>query len=193
MRKLCSHKNLKLLGVLLLVPVMLLATVSCVPADETALIESLIKSTEGGKMTFVSDDGETVTITITKESQAADENKDSQNPPEPEEKPIADKDKCGSTQLADILPSLNSIEDIFKTLGIWEDAAVLRGKGYTWSHVAGELGYDADTMYAQLQVIIEECLHHAKELGLINYEQYKYKVEYYNEKAMKWVNKIFAT
>ena len=39
---------------------------------------------------------------------------------------------------------------------------------------------------------IEERLHHAKELGLINHEQLEYKYEYYCEKAMKLVTIVFG-
>jgi len=60
-------------------------------------------------------------------------------------------------------------------------------------YLAEELDLNEEIMYRELQGSIESSLHHAKELGLINYEQYKYKYEYYNELALKWVNKIFTS
>lgn len=37
------------------------------------------------------------------------------------------------------LPSLDVLEDVFRTLGVWEKAVVLHKRGLTWSQVANEL------------------------------------------------------
>ena len=107
---------------------------------------------------------------------------------------FADVEEKPSTNayLTTILPSLNCIEDVFKTLGVWEDAHALREKGLSWAHVAGELSHNEETMYVDLQEIIEERLRHAKELGLINHDQLEYKFNYFNELALKWVTEIFS-
>ena len=105
---------------------------------------------------------------------------------------FADSSVSGVKKLEDFLPSLNSKEDVFRTLGLWEDADILLDEGRSWSQVAMELGYTEEKMYAALQQICEESLHSAKVQGLITYEQYKNKLEYYNELSLKWVDKIFA-
>jgi len=108
------------------------------------------------------------------------------------DKIFADTGTDSSEDLADILPSLDCIEDVFKTLGIWEDAAQLQKQGLTWSHIAEELGYDRDRMYRELEEITEERLYHARELELISQSQHEYKYIFFCEKAIKWTDKIFA-
>ena len=40
--------------------------------------------------------------------------------------------------------TINSIEDVFKTMGVWEKAVALHKKGLTWSQVAIELISDCE-------------------------------------------------
>ena len=192
MSRLNFNGLLKFLTISLLTPVLLLTTMSCFPANESALIESLIKSTEGGEMIFVTEDGETIKVTFTKVSSASGDSNKVEDIKNEEEEKKPDKDCDDSTKLADILPKLDSIEDVFRLLGVWEKADIMYDEGYSWSQIAGELDYDKEKMYAQLQVIIEERLHQARELDLINQEQFEYKFKYFSERALKWVNKIFA-
>jgi hypothetical protein len=177
----------------LVTPGLLLGTASCVPDGESDLLQSLWEQTDsiGGEMSFTTKDGETVTVTITKNSDGVEVNEAENNPMEQEDKLCEDK-TTDTPDLNDILPCLNSIEDVFKTLGVWEKAAELREQDFSWSHVAAELGYTEDTMYGHLQEIIKQRLHHSWELGLISDEKYEYKLKYYNELALKWVGKIFA-
>jgi hypothetical protein len=92
----------------------------------------------------------------------------------------------------DILPPLNSIEDVFRALGVLEDAIALYEEDLTWEHIARELDYTADSMHLRLQDIGEDYLREAEESGLINHEQFEYKFEYFNELALKWVKEIFG-
>jgi hypothetical protein len=210
------RRALKFVIVSLLALVMLLTTVSCIPADATDFIESLLEKTDGGEMTFKTRDGETVTVTVSREGQATSESIAEENAEEPEEKiteepeekavkepeekcvkgseekTSVEKKQADSPNLADYLPSLNGIEDVFRTLGVWEDADRMYDKGLTWAHIAEELGYNPDKMYARLEASIEESLRQARELGLINQEQFEYKYQYYSELAMKWVKEIFT-
>ena len=183
----------KFLVIPLLIIPLLFTGFSCVAADEAELIESLLDNLDsmGGEMNFVTKDGKTITITVNQEPStiAADENEEcneEKNTEEPE-----NEEKHNSSELSEYLPELNCIEDVFKALDIWESADVLYDQVQNWTHVAEELGYNHETMYAALKVKIQNQLHEAKVLGLISYEQYEYKVNHYNEKALKWVNEIF--
>ncbi|MFC1940892.1 hypothetical protein ACFLWL_00545 [Chloroflexota bacterium] len=187
-------KSHKLIVFALFLSILLLFLPSCAitDEDETALVERLLQKvgTVDGEITIVTKEGETVTITITKDtssgSQADDNTKDQQLNLQ------VDKDSSESTGLVSILPSLECIEDVYKVLGVWEDAHTLREKGLNWSHVASELDYSEDTMYAQLQEIAEERLKDAKQSGLINQELLEKKFAYFSDINLKWVNKIFA-
>lgn len=192
MRQIKSFKALRIFIISFLTLMILLVPASCIPSDGASLLESLLENADGGKMTFVTKDGETVTVTITRETQAAEESDATKSEKEPEEKCTEDKKQSDSPELADILPKLNCIEDVFRTLGVWEKADVMRDRGLTWSHIAAELGYNKDNMYARLQEIIEERLHQARDLGLLEQEKLEYKFKYYDELALKWVNKIFT-
>ena len=209
------RKPLKYFIVACLALAMLAIPASCIPADAADLIESLLENTDGGEMTFKTSEGETVTVTITREGQAAPESsaekyidesekenvketvketvkeKEEKNVTETEEKTVVEK-KTNTPDLADYLPTLNCKEDVFKTLGVWDDAEYLRDMGLTWSHIAEELGYHHDKMYAEVEEIIEESLREARDLGLITQEQLEYKYQHYNELALKWINKIYA-
>lgn len=167
---------------LMVVPV-LFANLSCVAADESELVEALLENIDsmGGQMTFVTKDGETIKITIEQQPSAGtcEENKETE----------ASKNQ---ESLSDYLPQLESIEDVFRTLGVWETAEGLYSQLGDWAQVAAELGYTHESMYAALRADNESRLHQAKSLGLITYEQYQYKVDLYGEKALKWVDKIFG-
>jgi hypothetical protein len=98
-----------------------------------------------------------------------------------------------TANLADYLPVLNSIEDVFKTLGVWDKAYELQKQGYTWSKIAAELGYNKDSMYARILELNEDKLYKAKESGLIDQAMLDYKIKYYSDLARKWVEKIFVS
>ena len=180
----------RFLAVLLMFVPMLFVNLSCGAADESEIIESLLENIEsmGGEMTIVTKDGETIKVTIDQQPSAStcDENK------ETEEKKDQEKQSEKQESLSAYLPQLDCIEDVFRTLGVWESAEVLYDQLGNWAHVAAELGYNHENMYAALQADNESRLHQAKAKGLITYEQYQYKVGLYGEKALKWVNKIFG-
>jgi hypothetical protein len=96
------------------------------------------------------------------------------------------------TIISDILPTLASYEDVFRLLGIWEKATVLREQDKSWSSIATELGYSEESMYKKIREIAEKELHDAKISGLINYEQYKDMLESYSSTAKSWVHEIFS-
>ena len=177
----------------ILIAVLLLPTTSCISSAEGDLVDSILANvdTVDGEAVFHTKDGRTITITVTGESHEDTANKEE----EPTQTCDEDKNKQvddSKENLADILPKVDSIENVFKTLGVWEQVCELHDKGYTWGHIAAELGFDSDSMYQELREDIELRIRHAKELGLINQEQYEYKIKQYSETALKYVNKIFA-
>jgi orotate phosphoribosyltransferase-like protein len=191
------NKPIKALTFLVLAVFVLLIPASCVPGDTASMVESLLKNTEGGEITFVTAEGETFTVTITKTGNAAAGNLTTSNTQNKTVKPVTATAKTATTtkpaaSLSDYLPALNSIEDVFKALGVWEKAAELQKKGLSWAKIAGELGYNNDTMYARILETNKEKLYKAKELGLIDQATYEYKIKYYSEPALKYVTKIFT-
>ena len=193
----------RFLAIPILIIPLLFTNISCVATDEAELINSLLDNLDsmGGEMTFVTNDGQRITITVDQEPEAgADEEKNSEEEKNKEEEECKEEEKKEEEEkknesngdLADYLPKLDCIEDVFCTLGVWEQADVLYGLVGNWAHVAAELGYTHEGMYAALKEIIQHQLHQAKELDLINHDQYEYKVGLYCEKALKCVNKIFA-
>ncbi len=173
---------------LLLITIMLFTSSCTLPTqDETELLEDLLNRLDAveGDITFVTRDGETVHIKVTKESSAGSAEKDEIKKDSQEKDLVTDKDK-------NILPSIESKEDVFELLGVWEQARLLREKELTWSHTAEELGYGADSMYAQLGELAERELHDAVEEGLIDSEQMKKKFTEFMDIVRKWVDKIFA-
>jgi len=167
----------------------LLFTSACsIPTqDETEMLEDLLNRLDAveGEITFVTKDGETVNIQITKESsrETDEETGTVKN---------ASKKEVTTEKPADILPSICSKEDVFKLLGISDQAMELRNKGLSWCSTAMELGYTSDSMYAQLEETGECELKDALEQGLINQEQLKKKLSEFTASARKWVDKIFA-
>jgi len=107
------------------------------------------------------------------------------------DKIFADSSVSPAVSLSDYLPVLNCIEDVFKTLGVWDKAHSLREQGLAWSHVASELGYTSDSMYTALIAKIETMLKEAYSLGLLSQEKMEYKIKYYGDTGLKWINKIF--
>ena len=191
------HGWRKLLAIPILIVPLLFTNLSCVTADETELINSLLDNLDsmGGEMTFVTNDGKTITITVNQESTEGETEANTENEEEKnneEECKNQEENKETNGNLSDYLPKLDSIKDVFLTLGVWEQADVLYDQKGHWAHVAAELDYTQESMYAALETIIKNQLHQAKEQGLINHDQYEYKVGLYTEKAHKWVNKIFA-
>ncbi|UCC15929.1 MAG: hypothetical protein JSU58_06020 [Dehalococcoidales bacterium] len=108
------------------------------------------------------------------------------------EKIFADSIVSTEGSLNDYLPVLNGIEDVFKTLGVWDKAHSLREQGLTWSHVANELGYTSDSMYTALVTKIEMMLKEAYSVGLLSQEKLEYKIKYYSDTGLKWINNIFS-
>lgn len=108
------------------------------------------------------------------------------------DKIFADSSLDSPGNLNDYLPVLNCIEDVFKILGIWENAHSLREQGLAWSHVATELGYNSDSMYTALVSKITMMLNEAYSVGLLSQEKLEYKIKYYSDTGLKWINKIFS-
>ena len=79
-----------------------------------------------------------------------------------------------------ILPSLESFEDVFRALGVGEDAAWLREEGLSWYQVAKELGYGPDSMHFQLKGIAEEFLRAAVEKGLLTSDQVAERFDHFS-------------
>jgi orotate phosphoribosyltransferase-like protein len=188
-----KNRAIKPFIVSFLLAVLLLLTTSCISSAEGELVDSILANvdTVDGEAVFHTKDGRTITITVSGESQediANKEEKPTQTCDENKDKQVDDSKE----KLADILPKVDSIENIFKTLGVWEQACQLHDSGLTWAHVASELGFDSESMYRVLQEAIESRIRHAQELGLINQEQYEYKIKHYSETALKYVNKIFT-
>ena len=193
MNRLSFRKVRKYLVFPLVLLPLLFTNISCVPADEAEVIENLLDNLEsmGGEMSFVTKDGKIITVTISQEPAGGDDDPEEKNSGNEDTGDSDNKNKDNLPELGDYLRVLNCIEDVFKTLGVWEDAEILYDQVPNWRHVAEELGYDADSMYAALCTIIQHQLHEAKSLGLITYEQYQYKVGHYSDKALHWVNEIF--
>ncbi len=199
-------KPMKIFTLSILALFVLCAGASCVPGDTAGMIESLLKNTDSGQMTFVTSDGEEVIITLSKTGRTISNNVTTANTPAKTVKPVtatvkptASKTTLTATlkpaagaKLADYLPVLNRIEDVFKTLGVWDKAYELQKKGFGWAQIAAELGYDKDSMYAKVLELNKEKLYKAKELGLIDQATYEYKIKYYGELALKYITKIFT-
>ncbi len=102
----------KLLLFLTMVLLLLAPAVSCTSADTASLVESLLKNTEGGQLTFVTSEGETVTVTITKTGQSTDAVSANKTPaktvkPVVTDKPVTSAVKPSSgPKLEDYLPEL---------------------------------------------------------------------------------------
>jgi orotate phosphoribosyltransferase-like protein len=193
MKKYIREISPKPFFITVLIAFLLLPTASCISSAEGDLVDSILANvdTVDGEAVFHTKDGRTITITVTGESQegtVTKEEKPTQTCYEKDDKQVNETKE----KLADILPKVDSIENIFQTLGVWEQAHELSNKGLTWAHIAVELGFSNETMYRELQEDIELRIRHAKELGLINQEQYEYKIKHYSETALKYVNKIFA-
>jgi len=173
---------------LLFVSLLLLTSACSIPTqDETKMLEDLLNRLDAveGEITFVTKNGETVNIQITKESsQGTNEENDIVKD--------VDKKEVSTEKPENILPVICSKEDVFKLLGVLDQALELRNKGLSWSSTAKELGYTPESMYAQLEEIGERELKDALDHGLINQEQMKKKLSEFTATARKWVDKIFA-
>lgn len=196
MKRPTERKTLKSIAIAVLLALLILPTTSCITSSEGDLIESVLNNIDAvnGEAIFHTEDGRTIKITVTDDSQENAANTGEKNTDEnKKDEEVKDtKDNDEKENLSDILPRVDSIENIFRTLGLWEKACELHSNGVTWSHTAEELGLSSETMYRELQDDIEDSLRHAKELGLITQEQFEYKFKHYSETALKWVNKIFA-
>ena len=173
---------------LLFVSSLLLTTACSIPTqDETEMLEELLNRLDAveGEITFTTKDGETVNIQITKESSQLIGESDS-NVVNNEKKEV------NTDKPANILPVISSKEDVFKLLGVLDQALELRKKGLSWSSTATELGYTPDSMFSQLEEFGESELKEALESGLINLEQMQKKLSEFTMTAGKWVEKIFA-
>ncbi|MFC1949075.1 hypothetical protein ACFLW0_02765 [Chloroflexota bacterium] len=125
------------------------------------------------------------------------QHKDGENGDNDEAEDTYDDDDSGNkpsvvvADLSSILPSMASIEDVFRMLGLWEDAVAWHEEGLTWAHIADELGYTMEKMYAELMEIAEEHLWAAKEAGLINHEQFEEMFTRFDELAEGWIHEIY--
>jgi orotate phosphoribosyltransferase-like protein len=155
-------------------------------------IEDILENSEEveGEITIVTKEGKTVTLKIISENTSEHETTDEE--PEHSDNTAIKKELTNVAELASILPSPESIEDVFRVLGDWEDAAELHEKGLTWTRIARELDYNEDKMQRHLEEVAEEKLHIAMEEGIITQEQAERKLAYFREPALKWVRKIFA-
>ena len=191
MNKNRAAKSFRLIAFVSILSFLLVFSSACVVTteDEVESIESVLRELDAveGEMTFVTKSGDIITITITKETPSECQNGDAVK-----EDSCEDDGEGDTTDLASILPYMESIEDVFELLGKWEDAHAWREEGLTWSHIAEELGYNADTMYAELQEVIENRLKEAKAAGLINQDQLESKFTYFSGIAMDWVQEIFG-
>ena len=113
-KKLCF-----IFSALILVP---LLTTSCFATNEEELIEGILQEVDAlnGEITLVTKDGETITIKITKGEPIDDESTDLSDL-EPGSTIIVrkediKKESTTNVDLASILPSLNSVEDVFRLL-----------------------------------------------------------------------------
>ena len=190
-----TRKSLRFILITLLF-VLLLLNSSCITAgekDEAELIESLLQKVAAmdGEMNVVTKNGDNITITLTKEASIENDEVGDIIKDKPKNTEIG-KSYPSSIDVSNILPPLDNIEDVFKVLEVWEDAHMLHEKGLSWHHAAAELGYHKDTMHAELLEIAEERLKDAKESGLISSELLEKKLAYFNDIALKWVNKIFT-
>jgi hypothetical protein len=196
----------------LLISSLLLVSAACKVPSESDIIEGILENVDemNGEITIVTNDGETITIKISTDGEEDEESPeiselevgsvvklDADKVEQVERKQIenkdSDKDPSAAASLSSYtLPSLNSYEDVFRALGVLEDAIALYEEGLTWEHIARELDYTADSMHFRLQDIGEEYLKAARDSGLITQEQLEYKFEYFSELAMKWVKEIFG-
>jgi len=99
---------------------------------------------------------------------------------------------CDDVDLSTILPRLESIEDVFRTLGIWEDAALLHEEGLSWAHAAKELGYGADKMHLCLKNIGEERIWTVKKAGCLTPEEAAEMLNSFDHLVLEWIEEIFA-
>ncbi len=205
----------KLLFVAFVIPVVLMATTACQMQGDYEMIEGILQNVDeiNGEMTVVTKDGETITIKITKdtpidtENGSADVNKvevGSTIKLETSTRNIVDRKidvlkasdveptLSASVDVSNILPSLESFEDVFKALGVWEKAVALHERGLTWAHVARELGYGEDSMHIHLREIAKEHLERAVNAGLITKDQFERQYQHFDELAIKWIREIFS-
>jgi len=194
MKRIIRGKPVKLVVITVMLLSVLPITSSCVASGEGDLLESLLENVgaTGGELTMYTKDGEKVTVTVTRETPPDSVSENDEKTEEPECESPDDGDCDETDDLTSVLPSINSEEDVFMTLGVWDEAKALRNDGCRWARTAEELGYTKETMYTALQADMAGCLGNAKELDLITAEQYDYKYRYFCEQAMKWVQKIFA-
>jgi predicted DNA-binding protein YlxM (UPF0122 family) len=173
---------------LLFVALLVFTSACSIPTqDETDMLEDLLNRLDAveGEITFVTKDGETVNIQITKESSQSTngENSTTTN---------VDNKAVTTEKTVSILPAISSKEEVFKLLGVLDQALELRDKGLSWFSTASELGYTSDSMYTELIEIGKQKLNDAIEQGLINQEQMNKKLSEFTATAKKWVDKIFA-
>jgi hypothetical protein len=99
---------------------------------------------------------------------------------------------CDDLDETTLLPSLQSIEDVFSTIGKWEKAVVQREKGLTWDQVARELGFGPDKMHSRLLDIAEEGVYAAKHAGCLTLGRAKELLNQFSYIAQDWVDEIFT-
>ena len=94
--------------------------------------------------------------------------------------------------IENLLPRLESIEDVFRTIGKWEKAAALKEDGLGWSHVAAELGYTYEKLKICLLEIAEDKVYTAKHAGCLTPEQAKEMLNSFIPIAKYWAEEVFT-
>ena len=181
----------------LVAPLTMLAVLpasACIMPSEADALESILRSTDAvdGEITIVNQDGRRVTLKISTEDAAETEGSetDTSGPDSPSNEQVgkdggagSDGSPCDDLDETTLLPRLESIEDVFGTLGKWEKAVVLREEGLTWDHIARELGFGPDKMHIRLLDIAEESVYAAKHAGCLTLDRATELLNQFNQTA----------
>ena len=188
--------------IMVFISAILMITSACQVPSESELIEGNLQNIDelNGEMTVVTKDGEAITIHITKDTRLGTEDGNTE----------VSKVEVGSTvklktdksnvisrkaealSLPEgILPPLDSIEDVFKVLGVGEKAVELHEIGLTWSKIAWQL-VDGHKMRTRLQQLAKERLEQAEKTGVITRVQSTLLFQDFDNKVEKWVRVIFS-
>lgn len=220
MNQLLTKKLMKLNLIALLVILLLMTTIACNWSAEskTELVEGILRNVDSanGEITIVTKDGKTLVLKINTDTLVETEgatletlepdtsvevefDDDKQLAQRIDAQPVIEKKESGEEEaphntidILTILPRLESIEDVFHTLGVREKALMLHEKGLTWAHVARELGYGPDSMHLRLQDIAEERLKTAIHSGSLTSDQAEELLARFDHLAAEWVEEIFA-
>ncbi len=152
-----------------------MAGVACDATGSEFLLALLAAGDVDGQIELQTEDGRTVIVSI-----AAGENDEEQPPTGPQ-----------GIEPAEVLPPLESVEDVFRALGVWEEASELLEQGLRPSHVAEELGYTVESMEAQLLEGAKRMLNEARERGTLTGEKAEELFVAYQGLVWHWGDEIF--